>query len=273
MQAVRKSEGILYGQAHVGHAQLGFHGTVGKLHRAVHHALRMDEHLYAVGRDAEEPLGLDHLKAFVHHRCAVDGDFGPHLPGRMAQRVGAGHLLQLFVRYVSERAARCREQQFFHRVVALAHQALEYGRVLAVNRDDGCTVLRREFIDQLSSHHQCLFVGQTDFLARLDGLDGRCQTGKSHHGRQHHVDGFSLHHVADGPASGIHLDERLVGQQLFQCLIFLFVGNDHGRGLHFARLFGQQFHLVVGGEAIHLKAVGMLPHHVDGLSAYRTRRA
>ena len=68
-QSLGVREGVLDGQAHVGHAELGLHGAVLELHGAVDDALWMHQHLYLTGLDAEEPLGLDYLEALVHHRC------------------------------------------------------------------------------------------------------------------------------------------------------------------------------------------------------------
>ena len=55
-QALREGEGILDRQAHIRHAQLGLDGSIHKLYGTMHHALRMDEHLYLVSRYAEKPL-------------------------------------------------------------------------------------------------------------------------------------------------------------------------------------------------------------------------
>ena len=96
-------------------------------------ALRMNENLYLVGLDTEEPLGLDDLKAFVHHRRGVDGDLGPHVPSGMAQGVSLGDGLQLFHGEIAEGPAGGREQNLFDGVVVFTDETLENGRVLAVD--------------------------------------------------------------------------------------------------------------------------------------------
>src|SRR3712207_6077244 len=53
VQPLRERKGILNGQSHVGHAQLGLYGAVGILHRAVNNALWMDKNLYLIGRNAK----------------------------------------------------------------------------------------------------------------------------------------------------------------------------------------------------------------------------
>ena len=104
-QTLRIREGILDGQSHVGHAELGFHRTVLELNGTVDDALRMDQHLYLIGFDAEEPFGLDHLETLVHHRGRVDGDLGTHVPCRVLQGVGLRHVGDLLHRLQTERTA------------------------------------------------------------------------------------------------------------------------------------------------------------------------
>ena len=67
-QTLGEGEGILYGQAHVGHSKLSLNCSVAELHGTMHYRLRMHKHLDAVGLNAKEPFCLYHLKSLVHHR-------------------------------------------------------------------------------------------------------------------------------------------------------------------------------------------------------------
>ena len=68
VQTLGEGEGILDGQAHVGHAELSLYRTVLKLHGTMYNRLWMDEYLYLFSINAKQPFGLNHLEALVHHR-------------------------------------------------------------------------------------------------------------------------------------------------------------------------------------------------------------
>ena len=68
VQALRKREGILDGQTHIGHSQLGFHRSVLELYGRMYNRLWVNEHLDLLGIHTEEPFGFDDLEALVHHR-------------------------------------------------------------------------------------------------------------------------------------------------------------------------------------------------------------
>ena len=58
-QSLGVGESQLYRDAHVGHPELGFDGSVFKLDGAVYDALWVYYDLYALGLYVEEPLGFD----------------------------------------------------------------------------------------------------------------------------------------------------------------------------------------------------------------------
>ena len=176
VQTLGEREGILNGQSHIGHTELRLHASIGKLYGAVHDRLRMDEHLYAVGRNAEEPACLHHLEAFVHECCRVDGDLCAHVPSGVFQGIGSGDRLQLLLRELAEGSTRACQENLFYFVVAFAHQTLEDGRVLAVDGQDGHVVLLGQLADEFTSHDECLLVGQTYLLPCTDGMDGWLKT-------------------------------------------------------------------------------------------------
>ena len=266
-QPVGIGEGVLDGQPHVGHAELRLHAAVAELHGAVDDALGMDEHLYPFGGHAKEPFGLDDLKALVHERCRVDGDLRAHVPCRVAQGVGSRHLVELSGVHQSERSARTGEQDFLHGVVAFAHEALEDGRMLAVDGQYGHVVLHGQLADELACDHECLLVGEAYFLMGADGMHSWRESGKAYHGGKHHIDGSGLHDVVERLGTGVDLDVRLVGQQLAQLVVAGLVGNDHGGGMEPVRLLGKQLHAVVGRQAIHLKQVAVFLNDLECLCA------
>ena len=61
----------------------------------MHDALWMNQYLYLFGINAKEPFRLDNLKAFVHHRCRVDGNLGAHVPCGMTQGISLGYVSYL----------------------------------------------------------------------------------------------------------------------------------------------------------------------------------
>ena len=191
----------------------------------------------------------------------------------MAQRIGSRHVVELGIGQFAERSARACEQDFLYLVVALAHNALEDGRVLTVDRQDGHTMLLSQLADEFACHDQRLFVGQTDFLTGFDGVDRRREARESDHRREYHVDGFGLDNLVDSFAAGIDLNVGQVVQCFAEWLVVLFVGNHHGCRLEASGLFGQQFPTAVGRQCIDLEAVAVLVDDVECLCADGAGRA
>src|SRR4028118_659647 len=75
------------GETHVREGGVEDHGAVHEHRAAVYYRLSVHDHPHGVVTDAEEVVGLYHLKALVHHRGRVYGDLGPHLPGRVREGV------------------------------------------------------------------------------------------------------------------------------------------------------------------------------------------
>ena len=83
--ALRIGQGVLDRQPHVRRRQLGQHRAVHELDERVDDRFGVDDDLDLLGRQAEQPAGLDHLQGLVHQRGGIDGDLRPHAPGRVAQ--------------------------------------------------------------------------------------------------------------------------------------------------------------------------------------------
>ena len=94
----------------------------------------------------------------------------------MAQGISLGYVSNLLHRLQAERTARGSKQDFIDGILVFADQTLEDGRVLAIDGKDGSVVLLGQLQNQLSSYNQRLFVGQTNGLASLDGMDGGVQS-------------------------------------------------------------------------------------------------
>ena len=144
--------------------------------------------------------------------------------------------------------------------------------MLAIHGQDRRVVLLGQLEDQFSGYYECLLIRQTDGLASLDGVDGGVQTSEAYHRRKHHVDRTSLHDLIEGLGTSIDLHVGHVAHQRLQLVITGLVGYHDGGGLELMGLLCQQFHLVIGCQAIDLIHVGMLLDHFESLCSYRPRR-
>ena len=120
-----------------GSTSCAMHRAVDVLDQRMDDALRVDQHLDALGRHVEQPVRLDHLEALVHHGRRVDRDLAAHHPVGMRAgllRRDAASSCSSGVR--AERPAGGGEHDASRRAdrVASREQALEHGVVLAVDR-------------------------------------------------------------------------------------------------------------------------------------------
>ena len=134
--AVRVRERVLNRQPHVGHADLRDHRSIDEFDHRVHDRLRVHDDVDLVGPQAEQPVGLDDLQAFVHQRRRINRDLAAHAPRRMLQRVGGRHIRQLRESAPAKRSARRRQHDPLHLGRATAVQTLVDRVVLAVDRQD-----------------------------------------------------------------------------------------------------------------------------------------
>ena len=184
----------------------------------------------------------------------------------MLQGVGLGDVGYLVHGFQTEGTARSREQNLLNFVVALAHDALENGRVLAVDGQDGCVIFVGQLANQFTGYDQRLLVGQANLLAGLDGMNGGRESGKSHHGGEYHVDRLCLYYFVECLLSGIDFHIG-VGQCFFQLFVVGLVGNDDCRRMKLACLLGKQFPSAVGRQRIGLVAVAVFTDDVERLCA------
>ena len=231
----------------------------------------MYQHFDALGFDAEEPFGFDHLKPLVHHRGTVDRDLGAHLPVGVFQGARRSDAGQLFDRRRAEGTSRRGEEDFVDGIAVFAHQALENRAVFAVHGQNRRAVFHRELRNEFARHNERFLVGQRDGFASFDGRHRGAESGETHHGRHHHVHFGQSGDVADGFRARPHLNGE-VGQRLAHRFIARLVGDDHRFGAKFARLRNEQFGVVPRREGIGLVFAGVFAHHVEGLRADRAGR-
>ena len=185
----------------------------------------------------------------------------------MAERIGSGDIREFIGCHRSERTARTSEQNFLHFVVALADETLENGRMFAIDGQNRHAVFLCELTDEFACHDERFLVGEADFFPCADGVDGRFETRKAHHRREHHIDGVGLDDVVQRLPTGINLDVGAVAEQRFQFIVAVFVGHDHRRRIELPSLLRQQFHAVVVRQRIDIVAVSVLADDFEGLRA------
>ena len=128
----------------------------------------------------------------------VDGYLVAHAPGGMPEGLRRCDVLELLTPEAEERSAGGCEQYLLYLVAPLARETLEDSRVLAVDGQQRCLVLRYQGVDHLAGSYERLLVGQRDDLAGLDGPDRRFQPSKADQRHKHYVHITALYHIADG---------------------------------------------------------------------------
>ena len=144
--------------------------------------------------------------------------------------------------------------------------------MFGVHRQNRCTVLLCQFINQFSRHDQRFLIRQCNGFLCPNRIHGRFQSGVADHRRQYHINRPGLHYLADGVSSRVYL-YRQVAQSFFQFGIFLFVGYHDNFRLKLPRLSYQQLHTIVGRQRVCLVQIGMFLYHLQCLCADRPGRA
>ena len=138
--------------------------------------------------DVEQPARLDHLEPLVHQRRGIDRDLRSHRPGRMPQRVVAGHAARgraaVRPRNGPPDAVRIRRLTSSDRA---AVQALVDRVVLAVDRQHEHAVLAGGRHHERAGHHQDFLVRERDRLAGVDRGEHGVERRGAGRGEQHDV--------------------------------------------------------------------------------------
>ena len=147
----------------------------------------MNQHADLVGRHIEETARFDHLEAFVHQGCRIDGDALAHLPGGMIERLLHGNVGEVAARRVEKRTAGGGQPDALDFVAAAAAHALVNGVVLAVDGQQRLALAAGFGGDEIAGGDQAFLVGQADGLAGLDRFVGGFQSGDADDGADHEV--------------------------------------------------------------------------------------
>ena len=100
----------------------------------------------------------------------------PHLPIRMLQGVGFGHIFQFLGRFSEERPAGAGQDQAAHLVpVGVAHETLEDRGMLGIHGDDLRAALTRSLHDKPSRANERFFIGKRNALFLCNGRKRRPQ--------------------------------------------------------------------------------------------------
>ncbi|MOA40242.1 hypothetical protein D3C78_1620970 [compost metagenome] len=102
---LRISKCVLNRNPHIRRAKLSYNAMIGKFHKRMDDAFRMDYYVDIIVGQAKQPMGLNHLKPFVHHRCGINRYFCAHGPVGMIQGLLHRDALKLGTGAVAERAA------------------------------------------------------------------------------------------------------------------------------------------------------------------------
>ena len=255
--------------AHVGRPELRLDRAVLEFDHRVHDRLRVQHHVDPFGGHVEEPAGLDDLETLVHERRGVDGDLGAHRPLGMAQRLFRRDVGERLARYVAQRAARAGDDEP-PRCRAFAREALEYGRMLRVDRQDRSPVFGRHAHDVFAAHHERLLVGQGQFLAGAERRDRGGEARIAHQGIDHDLGAAGRRDLGHGLLAGVDLGVG-VGQRVAQRGIAVLVGDDDRVGIEFAGLLCEQLPAAARREDAGFEEFGILAHDVERLHADRAR--
>ena len=120
------------------------------------------------------------------------GDLRPHVPRRVGERVGAGHVRQLLARSAAKRAARGCEDDRVDRLEVAPLQALEDRGVLAVDREEKPSTPLPRCERELAGRDEALLVGQRERDAPLERPERRWKAREADDGVQ---DDVRLGHV------------------------------------------------------------------------------
>ena len=235
----------------------------------MHHALRVDDDLDAVGWRVEQPVRLDHLQALVHHGRGVDGDLAPHHPVRVRAGLVRCDRRELFARQRAERPTGSGQDDAAHaRRIEIAGiaggQRLEHGIVLTVDRQQGRPVRAHRIHEHRTRHHQRFLVGEQHPFASAGSGERGSESGGADDGR-HHAVGLRRHRDAvETGRTGQHLALDTGGAQAG----VEFRGRnriEHGGEPRpmFQALLEQPVDLAVRREPDDAEPVGMPRHHVE----------
>jgi hypothetical protein len=138
----------------------------------------MHDDLDTVVVEAEEEVRLDELEPLVRKRCRVDRDLRAHAPRGVRQRSLDGHAFEVGAREPAKRPAGRRQDERRDRLRVAALEALEGGRVLAVDRQQQPSSPLPGRERELSRRDEALLVGERQRDPALERPERRRQPGE-----------------------------------------------------------------------------------------------
>ena len=157
---VRPGQAMGDRNAHIGRAELRHDRSIAEFHEPVHHRLRVHQNVNLVGRQREQMVRLNNLKAFVHQRCRVDCDLRTHRPVRMLQRLFRRRRIDCFLRPSSKRSARCRQDHAPDVAPVAGAKRLEHRVVFGVDWQNPGARFCRAPHEQAACADQAFLVGK-----------------------------------------------------------------------------------------------------------------
>src|SRR5215210_9082298 len=132
-------------------------------------------------------MGLDQLEALVRERRGVDRDLRAHRPGRVGQSLLRGDVFELLARAAPERAARAGQHERVDLLPRTTFEALERGRMLAVDREQQASATLSRLERELAGGDEALLVCERERDSAVERPERRRQAREADDGIQHNV--------------------------------------------------------------------------------------
>jgi len=145
--------------------------------------LGVDDDIDLLRGNVEKPTRFDNFEALVHQSGRIHSNALSHLPCRMLQRLFRSERRKLLFGCLSKRPTRCGQNQPPYFAALSGTQTLIDGAVLAVDRYDPGTALRRCLPEQFTSENHRFFIRQRYCLARGNRAVRWRQSGSADCGR------------------------------------------------------------------------------------------
>src|SRR5215210_290441 len=132
-------------------------------------------------------MGLDQLEALVRERRRVDRDLRAHRPRRVRQGLLRRDVYELVPRAAAEGAARAGQHERVDLLPRTTFEALERGRMLAVDREQQASPTLSRLERELARGDEALLVRERERHSALERPERRRQAREADDGIQHNV--------------------------------------------------------------------------------------
>src|SRR5689334_21055757 len=145
-----------------------------------------------------------------------------------------------------------------------AHQALENGRMLGIDRVYIDTFLLSQVRHQFPGYYQGFLVGQGNSLACPDGPNSWLEARIPYQCSQYKVNAIHLHHRSEGIQASVYFNTEWIKRREY-LVIQVFVANDYHVRPESNALFDEQIGVLLGSQYFYLKSIGIGPNNLQGL--------